>query len=395
MRNLLFISGLTLAIIISSCSSETANENLSDSDIEFKFEIVDSLLVDYLGMPFLCDFSPNKERVLLFNSRNTEFIITDAEGEIISQFTKEGDIPDNPGSLADRPIFYDNNTIVAHGQKGVWAYNFTGENVWKIEREEPIGYWMSKNNGRSIYLLEPQHYFTVINYDQLAIDASTDSLYENQCGLKIVNRKEKSIEPIIPLESFSRYLDGKGYKPSDMLVSNHVKGDQMVISYPREDMIYLYEWKNESFQLSDTFSLNIQPFYLDEGKDRESMKGNKGFTMSGKVGEAEVRSAFLLDGGKVLIKYNSGVKESERQEPKMKKTAENSITLSMPDNIPKDLFQVYKDGKKYGKPFSSSIEIASLLYVDGDFLWFIKDSDALEVEDDYAVFYKTKLVHKE
>ncbi|WP_296618626.1 hypothetical protein [Marivirga sp.] len=395
MRILLFIFGVSLSIIFSSCSSETENKIVSDSDIEYKFEIVDSLTVDYLGIPFLCDFSPNQEHILLFNSSNREFIITDAKGEIISQFTKEGDIPDNPGSLADRPIFYDNKTIIAHGQKGIWAYNFEGENVWKIEREDPIGYWISINNGRSMYLMEPKHFFTVINYDQLVIDPSNDSLYENHHAFKIINRKAKSIKPVISLESFSRYLDGKGYKPSDMLASNHVKANQMVISYPKEDVIYLYDWKNEFFQLKDTFSLDIEPFYLDEGKERESLEGKKGFFMGGKVGEAEVRGAWLLDGDKVLVKYNSGVKESERQEPKMKKTGENSISLAMPDNVPKDLFQIYKEGEKYGKPFNSSIEIASLLYVDGDFLWFIKDQVALDVEDDYAVFYKTKLVQKE
>ena len=392
MRYLHFILSFSLVVFFFSCSSEKSEEKVSDSDIEFKFEIVDSLTVDYLGMPFLCDFSPNQERVLFFNGRNTEFIITNSEGEIIAQFSKEGDIPDNPGSLADRPIFYDNNTIVVHGQKGIWAYNFEGENVWKIEREQPLGFWFSKNTGRSMYLMDPQHYFTVINYDQLVIDASTDSLYDNLRALKIVNRNAKSIEPIIPLESFSRFLDGKGYQPSSMLPSNHVSGNEMVISYPKEDLIYLYDWKNESFQLKDTFSLTIEPFYLDEGKERKSLEGQNGFVMGGKVGEAEVRGAYLMDEGKVLVQYNSGVKESERQEPKMKKTSENSITLSMPDNIPKDLFQMYKDGKKYGKPFRSSIEIASLLYVDGDFLWFNKDQVALDVEDDYAVFYKTKLV---
>ncbi len=395
MRNLLFIFGISLAFIFISCSSDKSTEKVSHSDIEFQFEIVDSLLVDYLGSPLLCDFSPNQERILLFNSRNTEFIITDVNGEIISQFTKEGDIPDNPGTLADRPIFYNNNTIIAHGQKGIWAYNFEGENVWKIEREEPLGYWFSKSYGRSMYLLESNQYFSVINYDQLVIDASKDSLYENQHALKIVNKETESTKPVIPLEPFSRFLDGKGYQATSMLPSNHFRGNRMAISYGKEDIIYIYEWNNQSFQLADTFSLNITPFYLDEGKDRKSLEGQRGYVGRGKVGEAEVRGSWLLPEDQVLVYYNRGVKESERQEAKLEKIGENSMRLVTPDNIPDDQFQIYKEGKKYGMPFNSSLALSSLLHIDGDFIWFKKNNVALDVEDDYAVFYKTKLVKQE
>jgi len=394
MHNLFTISVFSLVLFFISCSPEKTNENVSDSDVEFQFEIVDSLVIDYLGVPLLCDFSPNQEHVLLYNSRNTEFIIANKKGEIINQFEKSGDIPDNPGTLADRPIFYDNETIISHGQKGIWAYNFDGENVWKIKREEPISYWISKSNGRSMYLLEPDHFFTVINYDQLLINPSSDSLYENQRALKIVNRKEKAIEPIIPLESFSRYLDGKGYQAAKMLPSNHFKGNQMVLTYPKEDLIYLYDWNNISFQLKDTFSLNINPFYLDEGKERTSLEGVGGFSSSEKVGEAEVRFAYLLGEDKILVQYNSGVKESERKKPIVKKTGENSMSLAMPDNVPKDQFQIYKGGEKFGKPFRPYKSLSSLLYVDGDVVWFSKNQVALGVEDDYAVIYKTKLVQK-
>jgi hypothetical protein len=394
MRNLLFIFVVSFSIIFTACSSDKANEKISNNDLKFQFEIVDSLIVDYLGTPLLSDFSPNRERILLYNSRNTEFIITDTTGKILNKFSKEGDIPDNPGTLADRPIFYDNNTIIAHGQKGIWAYSFEGENVWKIERDEPLGYWFSKSYGRSMYLLDPPNYFTVINYDLLTLNASNDSLYENQHALKVVNRKGKTTEPVIPLESFSRYLDGKGYQPSSMLPSNHLRGNKMVVSYSKDEIIYLYDWVNESLQLADTFSLDIEPFYLDEGKERDSFEGQGGFMFGGKIGEAEVRGSWLLDNNSVLVHYNEGVKESERQEPKTESVGENSIRLIMPDNVPADQFQVYKGGEKYGAPINKSKALSSLLYIEGDAFWFKKNNEALGVEDDYAVFYKAKLVQK-
>lgn len=395
MRNLLIITAVAIATLFISCSSDKTKENLNYSDIKFQFEIIDSLMVDYLGTPLLCDFSPNQEYILFYNSRNTEFIITDVNGDIISKFTKEGDIPDNPGTLADRPIFYNNNTIIAHGQKGIWAYDFEGENTWEIKREQPLSYWFSKSYGRSMYLLEPQHLFTVINYDQLIINASEDSLYENQHALKIANQLDNSIEPVIPLEPFSRYLDGKGYQSSSMLPSNHVLGNQMVISYSKDELVYLYEWEGKSFQLADTFSLGIQPFYLDEGKDRASYKNQDGFSMGGKIGEAEVRGSWLLGNDQVLVQFNSGIKESERQEPKTESVGENSFRLIMPDNVPADQFQLYKAGEKYGASFTKLIALSSLLYVDGESFWFRKNNEALGVEDDYAVFYKVKLVEQE
>jgi len=390
--NFLLVVSLLCTMLIISCLSDQENSESSDSDLEFQFEVVDSLLLDYLGTPKLCDFSPNREHILFYNSRNSEFIIADTNGSILNQFSKEGDIPDNPGSLSDRPIFFDDETIIAHGQDGIWAYNFDGGNVWSIKRDEPISYWFSKSYGRSIYLLDPPHYFTVINYDLLALDASQDSLYENQHALKLINRKTESLESIIPLEPFSRYLDGKGYKPASMLPINHVNGETMVISYAKDEIVYLYDWADERFQLADTFSLNIEPFFLDEAEKRESFKDQEGFMFGGKIGEAEVRGSWLLNNDMVLVQYNAGVKESERQEAKMESVGENSVRLIMPDNIPADKFQLYQDGRKYGASFTKMEALANLLYVQNDSYWFGKDIETLGIEDDYAVFYKAKLV---
>ncbi|HET8860989.1 hypothetical protein [Marivirga sp.] len=394
MTKLLFIFGVSIALIFTSCSSEKTNENISDSDIEFKFEIVDSLTVDYLGMPFLCDFSPSKERVLLFNSRNTEFIITDSEGEIISQFTKEGDIPDNPGILADKPIFYDNQTVIARGLKGVFAYDFTGENIWKISTEENPDLWLGRLSERSMYLLSPSKYFTIINYDDLAVNPSNDSLYENHQILKIMNKESRKSKPVISLETFGRFLDGKGYPAISMLPTIHKRENKLLVSYKRDKLIYLYEWENLSFHLKDTFSLTVSPFYLDEPKERESFKDNSSFIILEKIHQGKIKGAWLLDNDLILVQYNIGIKESERLKPKIEKTGMNELTNTNQNEMPPDQFQLFRNGKKYGEPLEARLAFSHVEYVKDNAIWFKKDNEALNIEDDYAVFYKAKLVEK-
>lgn len=395
LRNFLLVFGLYQILFLSSCSSDESNQSVSDADTEFQFEIVDSLTVDYLGTPLLCDFSSNNERILYFNSRNSEFLITDSKGEIVNQFSKSGDIPDNPGTLADRPIFYDDQMIVANGSNGIFAYTIEGENLWKIEHEQSINVWMSVSSGRNMFVVSPEKYFTVINYDNLEASASQDSLYANWHALKIVDLEAQSAKPVIPLELFSRFMDGKGYKPTSMLSAVDMKGNQMAVSYRKEDFIYLYKWKNHTFQLADTFALNITPFHLDKGKDRDSFKNQSGFSMGGRRGEAIVKSVWLLDDDKVLVYYNAGVKESERKEATMESVGENSFSLVMPDNIPADQYQLYKKGEKFGQPITLPKALSTILYIDDEYIWFDKDNESLGVEDDYAVFYKTKLKKQE
>jgi|3_EtaG_2_1085321.scaffolds.fasta_scaffold32383_1 hypothetical protein len=394
MRFLPLILIIVLHALIGSCSPDKANEVDSNSEPILQLEIEDSVIVDYLGAPVLCDFSPNQEHMLFFNSRNREFIITNLAGKILSQFEKEGDIPDNPGMLADKPIFYDNLTVIARGRKGVFAYDFNGENVWKIPLEENSNLWTRRLFKRSIYKLPSSNVFTVVNYDKLNLNPSNDSLYENHHILKIIDKEEQKSNPIIPLEPFSRFLNGKGYPALSMLPTIHLKRNELLVSYDRDELLYLYEFKNSSFQLKDTFSLEISTFYLDEVKERDAYKDIPRFFISENVFQGVIKGAWLLDNDLILVRYNIGIKESERLEPKIEKTGMNELRNTNLNKWPPDEFQLYKNGKKYGQSFESRVGFAQVAHVKDNTIWFEKDNEALGVEDNYAVFYKTKLVPK-
>ncbi len=391
---LLSIALLSLAML-SACNddSESAAEDATGSG-NFSFQIVDSLVVDYLGTGVLADISKDGSRFLIYDGQRTAFLITDKEGTILHQFEKSGDTPDNPGSLFNPPAFYNEEQIVLNASKGYFFFDFEGNLEKKIEDATSRSLVISRNYPKALYSINFQNQPVLLssNMDALIGNPAKDEFYANNRAVQMVFTQTDSISPQIPFEENSRYLDGTGYSPMKILSKFSFNENKLSVTYPKEDRVYMYNLTADGFVLDQILEMAPEVFYVDKGKDRTSLdnsEGNSGFSFGGKMGEASVNGSYHY-GNTVIVEYNPGLPEDIREEPELVTTSEGSMTLVNPDNIPSNLFLVFENGAKRTNGFLAPDVLGAFALGQGNFMWFSRGPSE-EEELDYLIFYKVEL----
>lgn len=385
-------------IILSSCgdNSETISENAKGSG-NYTFNIVDSLVVDYLGAGLLADVSSDGNRFLIYDNQRTTFLITDKEGTILHQFEKSGDIPDSPGSLFNPPAFYGNDQIALYATRGYFIFDFAGNLVKKVEDVTSRNMVISRNYPKAVYPITFQNQPAILspNMDVLVKNPAKDEYYTENRAVQIVLTETDSILPLIPLEANSRYLDGKGYTAMKILPKISFNNNKLSVTYPKESRVYLYDFTSNGFQLDQILELTPSVFHIDNGADRETVdnsSGDSGFSFGGKMGEASVNASYHF-GNTVIVEYNPGLPEDLRKEPELITTSEGRMTLVNPDNIPSNLWQVFVDGEKRIDGFLAPDVLGDFALGQGEDLWFTRGPSE-EEELDYLIFYKVKLIEE-
>jgi hypothetical protein len=385
-------------VILSSCGDNTDSitENAGGSG-NYTFQIVDSLVVDYLGAGLLADVSSDGNRFLIYDGQRTAFLVTDKEGTILYQFEKSGDIPDSPGSLFNPPAFHGTDQIALYATRGYFIFDFSGNLIKKVEDVTSRSMVISRNYPKAVYPITFQNQPAILspNMDVLVRNPAKDDYYVENRAVQIVLTETDSILPMIPLEANSRYLDGKGYTAMKILPKISLNNNKLSVTYPKESRVYLYDYTSNGFELDQVLEMEPSVFYIDNGADRESLdnsSGNSGFSFGSKMGEASVNASYHF-GNTVIVEYNPGLPEDLREEAKLITTSEGSMTLVNPDNIPSNLWQVFVDGRKQTDGFLAPDVLGNFALGHGEDLWFSRGPSE-EEELDYLIFYKVKLIEE-
>lgn len=385
-------------VILSSCGDNTDSitGNAGGSG-NYTFQIVDSLVVDYLGAGLLADVSSDGNRFLIYDNQRTAFLVTNKEGAILHQFEKSGDIPDSPGSLFNPPSFYGNDQIALYATRGYFIFDFSGNLIKKVEDVTSRNMVISRNYPKAVYPITFQNQPAILspNMDVLVRNPAKDNYYTENRAVQIVLTEADSITPMIPLEANSRYLDGKGYSAMKILPKYSYNENKLSVTYPKESRVYLYDLTSNGFVLDQILEMAPSEFHIDNGVDRESLdnsSGNSSFSFGSKMGEASVNASYHF-GNTVIVEYNPGLPEDLREEAKLITTSEGSMTLVNPDNIPSNLWQVFVDGRKQTDGFLAPDVLGNFALGHGDDLWFSRGPSE-EEELDYLIFYKVKLIEE-
>jgi len=385
-------------VILSSCgdNAETISEKAGGSG-NYTFQIVDSLVVEYLGTGVLADVSKDGNRFLIFDGQRIAFLITDKEGNILHQFEKSGDIPDSPGNLFNPPAFYGNDQIAIYASRGYFIFDFDGILVKKVEDVTSRNMVIRRNYPKAVYPITFQNQPAILspNMDVLVRNPGKDEYYTENKAVQIVLVETDSIYPYVPFEANSRYLDGKGYTAMKILPKYSFNENKLSVTYPKESRVYLYDLTTNGFVLDQILEMAPSVFHVDNGVDRESLdnsSGNSGFSFGSKMGEANVGSIYHY-GANVIVEYNPGLPEDLRKAPEMITTSEGSMTLVSPDNIPSNLWQVFVDGEKRTDGFAAPEILGTLAVGQGKFMWFTRAYNEDE-ELDYLIYYKVELIEE-
>ncbi|MBN3522143.1 hypothetical protein JYB62_19225 [Algoriphagus lutimaris] len=379
--NLLIVS---LAIFSISCSEEKAAEQpstpLSSQDLEF--EIYDSLVVAHLGNLTLMDISPDGSTFLLQDQGSNDIIVTNAQGGILYQYNNSEDGPNSYKNKSGKALFINNEEYLIPTMMNLVQYNLSGEllKTFKPEFSGSANLIVSSSNSVA---KQGENYFFKI---QGRYPNQNDLV--NSRNLEKVNMNTGEYQPIIPTPKSSKFANPEvTFAGFDYYPVFDVDQDSLYFIFRNEPNLYVYSLSNLD---SSAYTKKI-PF--EEFIERNSSKGleNGGFNIRDLL-LGSINGLKKIEKGEYLIFYTSGLTDEEANEAMSDVTDDFNQIFENADKVNTTGYVIFD-----GQMVSSLIKKNELLsnmakFVSKDEIWF--NLNFSEVENDYSVIYKTRIVQK-
>lgn len=397
MRNVInfIIIGLYI-VFLSSCGStrdeETTVQNTPPAD--FQLQKVDSVQVDYLGAINLIDLSPDARTLLFYDWQRENYILVDRESSaIISEFSKQGDRPDNPGYAFRSPSFFDNSSILVAGQKGAFIFSREGEVLKKANfaTQPNVGIYYSAP-GSYIHPLQPGNsdYLVFPSVNPKQGIKTERQYYDSWRSLGILNMEDGEFEYIAPLPQNSRFFDGMAYEISHLMSTYAVYQNEIWLSLGGEDIIRAYQ-TTPPYGLLREISLPLKDYVRPNGKEPSKADPNS-VVFEGDLGG--VKSIFGYKGNIAMV-YFPGFTDAQNEN--LSNTFEvdgEEAYYELYDQYKKDtpfrLLIITKEGEELMDiPLPSGVDGDGLI-IRNDELWVQNNPDE-EVEEDFVKVFQLTL----
>ena len=389
MKNqLLFLAAL--ALVLFSCQSkesEILTTPLAEQNLEF--EIYDSLVVDYLGNLYLADISEDGKTFLLIDQRTDTLFVTDSKGAINHKYTRKGDGPGfyQQGRLGP-PKFLNNEEIIIPAFRGFYLYSISGEATRSFLPEfNPAISLINPYENKLISYGEKIYYpWEGRIADEYGVEGRG---FQTQVRkVEVLDLKSGQFSPETPFPKASKFSSGeKSYLNISYSTALSRKDDSLFVAFRNEPVIYGYHFSDLDSPASIQ-KIPFQEFIEKEPKDSEKFGQ---YEMKDVYGGA-VNSIHRTENNRFLVNYSRGLTEAEYQDifDLIKKDDEAGYQ-KMTDVNANGL--VLFDGKSVS-PIIEKPEGLGFVYgfISEEEIWFSPDYQ--EVEKDYVVIYKTRLVQK-
>ncbi len=380
--------------IIISCSSDDNTRGGTKSNAIYSMQILDSLQIEYLGQIHLIDWN-ERGQFLLQDPQRKAYLVANEKGTIIHQFIIAAADKDFPGFTFESPAFYQNDQIIFNSPKGLFFLDFDGNLQSKTTEPLESNVYASRMGTKAIFeaSIEGEEYILVNRMGFLNGDANTQAYYDSFQAITQFNPTTQQTKGLVGLENESAYRDGKYNEPYRMQNRFDIEGNQLAIAFRKDANVYLYTLTKDSALLNQTLSMKDEILYIDKQKDT-GVPNNPGAPpapvniLTLKLGESEVGNVALIEGNLIMVQYNPGLPMELRQSVKIIE-GNNGTRFEDPDNIPRDHYVVFKDGKKAGGGELPS-QLKSFIFERDGFLWFSSVPNK-EMEEDVVKWYKVKL----
>ncbi|MDO6436079.1 hypothetical protein Q4534_01615 [Cyclobacterium sp. 1_MG-2023] len=162
-----------IVLVFYSCSNGKKSSENDSSNIEVKFEFLDSVVVESLLELYLTDKDPNSERLLLNEKEMSTFFLTDMKGKVLSQFELAGEGPNEVKSPTQ--VAFWKEGLVVKEVSAEMKYNFFDKDLKKIDQSPVIARSMNMpemlNSGRQFSLVEKEEKTLIVGHERLAMEA--------------------------------------------------------------------------------------------------------------------------------------------------------------------------------------------------------------------------------
>ncbi|RAI91945.1 6-bladed beta-propeller [Algoriphagus yeomjeoni] len=385
MKKLHYLYLLPFAISILSCSGEQEETKPSTplSEKALEFEIYDSLVVDYLGNLVLLDISPDNSKYLMMDQNTGEILVTDSEGSILHQYNRSGEGPEDYNSgKSGKAIFINNSEFLLPTTKAIYQYSLEGNLIRKMEPEFQGFANLVVSYSKAIIKSGDNLYFKIQGRHP---DRGDLTKYTN---LEKVNFSSGEYEPIIPFPTSSKFLTPEaGFQAFDYHPVFDVTADSLFIIFRNEPKLFSYSLSN----LDTPAYSKIVSFLEFEERNPDKKLENGAFDIRDFL-LGSINSVEKLEDGAFLIYYTSGLTDEEANEVTSEASEDFSKIFELADKY-NTTGNVLFDGESVSKIIEKNELLSNIAKIASrDEIWF--NLNFSEVEKDYSVIYKTRIVEK-
>ncbi|HSI75249.1 MAG TPA: hypothetical protein VK957_05130 [Lunatimonas sp.] len=296
-------------LILLACNAP--NEDAADSS--FSLLVKDSIQVDYVGMLDLMDIAPSQGRILFHNMQNGVILLTDFEGNHLSEMEKRGDSKDSYGPYPWLPArFLENGNFFMIGLKGYMEFYPSGELAKQIPyhssdvpnlggRAAADNEFVMHEDFVLIRAIIPRGEFTKVEPEY----------YENFLQLAKISPQKGEFERFLNIENESLFKNGSAYDVTEMMPTFTTHENRLYLISGTDPHLNIYDI-NEEFKRVDRKPIAYPNYNPGEGK--EPAKADvRGISLDRAAGKTHVLKTY---GDYLIATYFAGFDFSDREEYK-------------------------------------------------------------------------------
>jgi hypothetical protein len=346
--------------------------------------IIDSIQIPFLGNPMVQDISPSQQRIIFMDQKeySEDIFVTDFEGNILSTFSKLGDMPDNHGGIRAPVFISGEDSILIYGNRGYLTFDMEGNMLSLIRPQEFTGYnFAFFGMGRAF----EKYGSKLLYFDQGSRkeDYTQITLYDELQVLNWHHPKTGKKTPFNPLPESSTFKSGKYFFRQAWFPAFTIADNLIYVIYGIEPMIYAFDVE-EPHELKRSIPLNLNDYELFPGLDEytdDFRKLGLGFEW-GKIENIKRMGDYFV------LAYFPGNDAADRELLWVNKTPEEAIAFreSMQKKYPKRIQVTDLEGNRLLDFAPDHYHPETMLLREGQ-LWVMAKANT-DFEEDFFKVYR-------
>ncbi|WP_339866331.1 hypothetical protein [uncultured Algoriphagus sp.] len=379
---------LPIIIVLLYFSCDSREKAGSQPIADFRFEIVDSLQIDYLGNLRILDYEPESKSYLAKGNRDKEYMILDRDGLTKSTIEFPSDGPYAMYGLINPIGLRDGKIELQVMNQGFFRYDFNGNRIWQYKL--PFDYfYINGLSGDAIYPLGDEIAFIRPERAEVVTDESSTSIFEGIYGqpiLQVIDTVSNSSRETMPFPPNSFFSNGEF---NYWMFPTVIRTDTEWILYFRNEMkFWVYTEKEGEVNFQREVSLEVNDAVQPIGVPFEQEQDYRELTRNNFPGT--IREIYRSTNRTIVI-YNKGIAESlasqyDRDESSGRRELEKLKQYYVA--VFDDEFNLLQNDI----PVPKGLVFTTVLTEDEEVL-ALKHPDFFETEDDFVTYYKLKLLN--
>lgn len=367
---------LAIAFSFSCQSGEKEGNTIPNS---YSLEIIDSLVVDYLGVLAWADISKNGELFLALEWNTDETFLINNQGKVLHKFKNRGGGPDTiGGEVFSLPKFVESNSFAVMGRKGIYVFDLHGNLQRLLSPEFDVSLALYPYGSENLLVVGENEFLAWLPGRSVG-----ELYYDRRDGAKLewFGNEQKGV---IPTPANSRFSADKAFPLPGESPKFRSNRDIIYFAFQNEPIIYQYKADLETLY-PQAISLPLAEFQLSKGKDWKEVNPHEIQLTTRDLHYGEIENFWVIK-DQLLVLYKNGLSDSEyssleerfpdREEFLKEIRHRNTFKVGMLD----------KEGNFFSVIIPANLKTIS--FVNNEHIWITLNE---ENEKDYEVLYKARI----